>query len=415
MRMHSNKNILTLLIFIFISSVIYFLFIKQIIYPTIIPMVTDNRLNLFADWSVIVNANLCDEKGYDVFLNNPCDNWNRKHVYGKVLLYLPFIKTFPKFYFLVFPILINLLFIFVIVSSIFKYENNKKFFLLFLIPISVPVLLAIERANIDIIIFMFVFLLANNKNIIINQFLIIIATLSKFYPICLSVIFLFEKEKKKIFVNLSIFFVITILILFFQLENLKKIFVNQGQFSSSGFGVYGFSFRDFVTFINNLNITHNNQDYNWVKYLYVVLFVFLPVTFFNFFYKKKIYYNEIITNLFNNNNYENRFYILSSIIILICYFSFSNFIYREIFILGLLPWVLKNMKDNIFILNFFYIICLKFFFTSIFVFLSRSKFLLNFDPIIIVAKHTLDFFIISIILHIFLFSFMKFSKRSLFN
>ena len=262
---------------------------------------------------------------------------------------------------------------------------------------------------------MFVFLLSNNNNIIINQFLIIIATLSKFYPICLSVIFLFEKEKKKIFVNLSIFFVITILILFFQLENLKKIFVNQGQFSSSGFGAYGFSFRDFVTFINNLNITHNNQDYNWVKYLYVVLFVFLPVTFFNFFYKKKIYYNEIITNLFNNNNYENRFYILSSIIILICYFSFSNFIYREIFILGLLPWVLKNMKDNIFILNFFYIICLKFFFTSIFVFLSRSKFLLNFDPIIIVAKHTLDFFIISIILHIFLFSFMKFSKRSLFN
>jgi hypothetical protein len=48
--------------------------------------------NIFTDWTVILQANLCYEKGFDVFLDNPCDYWQRKHVYGEILLYLPFIK-----------------------------------------------------------------------------------------------------------------------------------------------------------------------------------------------------------------------------------------------------------------------------------------------------------------------------------
>ena len=44
-------------------------------------MVKSGIINLFADWSVILNANLCQEKGYDTYVNNPCDQWQRKHVY----------------------------------------------------------------------------------------------------------------------------------------------------------------------------------------------------------------------------------------------------------------------------------------------------------------------------------------------
>ena len=103
--MHSNKNILTLVLFIFFSTLIYFLFIKQIIYPTIIPMVRGGAANLFTDWTVILQANICQDKGYDVFLENPCDYWGRKHVYGEIFLYLPAIKSIPKFYFLYFQLL----------------------------------------------------------------------------------------------------------------------------------------------------------------------------------------------------------------------------------------------------------------------------------------------------------------------
>ena len=51
----------------------------------------------FADWKVIVGANLCEELGYDVYLNNPCDIWGRKHVYGEIFLHLPFVEKFKYF------------------------------------------------------------------------------------------------------------------------------------------------------------------------------------------------------------------------------------------------------------------------------------------------------------------------------
>ena len=83
-----TKNIFPLILAIFFTTIIAFLIIKQIVYPTIIPMVTNGGATLFADWTVILNANNCLEKGYDVFVENPCDNWNRKHVYGEILLKL---------------------------------------------------------------------------------------------------------------------------------------------------------------------------------------------------------------------------------------------------------------------------------------------------------------------------------------
>ena len=37
-------------------------------------MVKNGIINLFADWSVILNANICQEKGYDVYIDkNPND------------------------------------------------------------------------------------------------------------------------------------------------------------------------------------------------------------------------------------------------------------------------------------------------------------------------------------------------------
>ena len=96
---------------------------------------------------------MCEKKGFDVFVNNPCDHWGRKHVYGEILLNIPFIKNFPKFYFLILPILLNLLFVFAIVKLL-TYKNNIEYFSMLIFIISPPVLLAIERANIDIVMFL---------------------------------------------------------------------------------------------------------------------------------------------------------------------------------------------------------------------------------------------------------------------
>ena len=285
--MSPKQKILPLIIFILFSAVIYLLFIKQIIYPTIIPMVANSNINLFADWSVIINANICDEKGYDVFLDNPCDYWGRKHIYGQILLYLPYMKEFPKFYFFYFPLLLNFLFLWIIVSNLFTYKNKKKFFFLLFFIINVPVLLAIERANIDIIIFIFTFLIARNKNKITNYFLIILSTISKFYPICLGIIFFFEKKLKNILLNLIILFLIILLIFFFQIDSFNKIFSNLQQFSGYGFGIYEFSFIGGVRFINFLKIDIEGSNYSWIKFVILFLFLLLPIILTNLFYKKK--------------------------------------------------------------------------------------------------------------------------------
>ena len=411
--MFLKNNILLFSVYIIFLLIIYLLIKNYIIYPTIIPMTINGGASLFADWTAILNANACHEKGYDVFLENPCDHWKRIHIYGKVLLYLPFIKNFPKFYFLFIPIIMNLFFMYVIVSSLYKYQYKKKFFVFFFLIISVPVLLAVERANIDIVIYFFMFLIAKYNNYIFRYLLVILSTLMKFYPICLSIIFLFGKNLKKTFINLFIVFILIFGIFLFQLDSLTKIFDNQAEGSASQFGVYEFSFLGFLNLLRFLNINIYGTNYNWIKYIYVIFVILFPIILTYLSLSKKIYFKDLSKNLFSNDIFENRLYVLSSTVILICYFFFSNFIYREIFLLGLLPWILLNEKkfeNNNFLTFYFYTLSFKFILSSILVIASAnteiSKLLL------ITLKHTIDLYLMSLIAYIFILSIFSFLKKS---
>ena len=87
-----KRNLLTLAITAIFSLIIAFLIYKKFVYPTIIPVEINGLTYIFADWGAIVSANVCDQKGLNVYLENPCDIYNRKHVYGEILLYLPFVN-----------------------------------------------------------------------------------------------------------------------------------------------------------------------------------------------------------------------------------------------------------------------------------------------------------------------------------
>ena len=54
-------------------------------------MIKNGVSSIFLDWSVILSANLCKSR-VDVYIDNPCDIWNRAHVYGNILLNIPFVK-----------------------------------------------------------------------------------------------------------------------------------------------------------------------------------------------------------------------------------------------------------------------------------------------------------------------------------
>lgn len=408
-----KNNIFCFILAIFFSFIIGFLIFKQIVYPTIIPMVINGGATLFADWTVILNANNCLQKGYDVFIENPCDHWNRKHVYGELLLNIPWIKSFPKFYYLYFPVIINFLFLYVISLIIFNLKYKKLFPLLLILVFSLPVILVIERANIDLIIFIFIFLISKYQNSIFNHVLIIIASISKIYPVVLSSIFFFREKKREIFINFFLSIILICILFVFQYENFLKIFENKDQFTGGGFGLYEFSFIGFIDFLINLNIEFRGNSYNWLKYIYLFFFVFLPITIFYFFYNSEINLIFSNSNFEFDNYFENKIYFLSSSIILLCYFSFSNFVYREIFFLGLVPGILYHMDltKSKTLQIYLYVIIVKFLITSLLIFFYQNNIIQIFKPLMIVFKHTLDLYLISFVLRFYFNLLLKLPKK----
>ena len=408
--MLTKKNIITLFLTVFFSLVIAFLIYKKIIYPTLTPMVKNGVVHLFADWSVVLRANFCFQNGLDVFIENPCDPWNRAHVYGEILLYLPFLKNLSKFYLFYFPIIMGFLFIFITISF-FNYNRSIKNFTLVFFILSAPFITVIERANIDILIFLIIFLISKNKNLFLNHFLILLGVLAKFYPICFGVLFLFKKNIKKILFNVIILSLLVSIFIFLQSENLIKIFNNQVQFV--GGSIYAFSIKSLINTINNFNMINN---FNWIKYFFITIFLFFPFILIWYFFAKSQENKQYFSEIFMEDVYENRLYIISSVTIISCYLIFQNIFYREIFFLGLLPWILKNENKQNNIKDFyFYFILFKFFVSTILIYLAlaRDSLFSNFKPLMILLKHSIDFYLVTIVFFIFFLSFFNFLKKNL--
>ena len=110
-----EKLIQRLIFFFLIITILYFLFPKIIYGYFIFPIIKNNQIYLFGDWSVIISAIRCKLLDYNIFINNPCDVIGRKHVYGSILLFIPYFEKYGEFYFLYFPIIVNLIFIFVVI------------------------------------------------------------------------------------------------------------------------------------------------------------------------------------------------------------------------------------------------------------------------------------------------------------
>ncbi len=410
----NRRIILSIFFGIFFSLIITFLFFKQFLYPTILPVVHDGNLRIFADWTVIVSANDCFEKGYDVFLENPCDFNGRKHVYGSLLLYIPFIKMFPNFFYIYLPFILGTLFL-ISVSYLLYDTKFKGYWLSFLTLIfSIPVLLVIERSNIDLIIFIFLLLLSISKNFYLISSLIVISSLSKFYPILLSLVFIFENNFKKTIIKILTVTLVIFILLIYQWDSLIKIFENKSQFS--GFALHMFSLRGIIDLLKYLEITIGNFDLNFIKYLYLLLFILVPIFFLNHKYYKQI--SLIFSNIeiYRNSNFEVKMFFLSSSLILFCFFLIPSYVYREIYILGLIPLIIStNIKNKNNFCTFFYsLIVIKFLVTTITTFMFQGSIMPLLNSVLTLLKHTIDIYLISIIFHIYIY-FIKYSIKKITN
>ena len=406
-----TRSIINVFLAIFFSGIIALLIYKKILYPTIVPMVFDVTLYIFGDWSHIIYANTCVKEGIDVYIENPCDPWGRKHTYGQILLNLPFVEKFKKIYLFYIPILINFIFILLIVIFFNTYKTKKNYFILFFI-FSIPFLLAIERANIDVLIFLILFVLCRYKNLILNYFLILLSFAMKFYPIFFGIVLLFKKSFKQILKNVTVLFLLIIVFILFQSEIFIKVFNNQSSFTAEG--VYEFSFRGLIATIKDFNILYGGREQNVVKYLLIFVLFGLPVFFYTKYFLKIMQNNAFVVEIFETDNFENRIYLASSITLIICYILVQNWFYREIFFIGLIPWIFSNdYKKNSFIDILFYSILIKFILTTIFAILVQNYYFifLNFNLLLTFLKHLIDFYLMWIISLILLFNLTQYFKK----
>ena len=177
-----------------------------------------------------------------------------------------------------------------------------------------------------------------------------------------------------------------------------------------------FSFHGIIDFLKHFEVTIGNFDLNFIKYLYLLFFIFVPIFFLNYKYHKQI--SLIFSNIeiYKNPNFEVKMFFLSSSLILFCFFLIPNFVYREIYILGLIPLIiLMNIENKNNFCTFFYtLIVIKFLVTTITTFMFQSSIMPFFNSFLILFKHTVDIYLISIIFHVYIY-FIKYSLKKIAN
>ena len=332
--MKSNFKI-HILVF-FLSIAVFLLIYPHIFYKYFVlqmPFSDQVPQSYFADWTALISAAKCNLLGYDVFMENPCDSWNRKHVYGTIFLLLPYSDSLNDFYSFYLPICFNLLFLYVVISHINFYKIEQVIiYILFIF--SSATLLAIERFNFDVIIFLTLLLICYLRSNILKLILITVITLAKFYPIIISISLFFRGFSKKNILYFIAFLSLVSLIFFLDRDNLAKVFSNVSQMKADhhlAFGIMHFA-----------NFPSLNDQFPFEHLLIFSISLMSIVYFFSYLVLKK---DKFLSN-FNFEIYSDRLFFIGGVVCVSTYLLLSNYIYREIFIFLTLPYLLKTINQS---------------------------------------------------------------------
>ena len=287
----------------------------------------------FADMQAILSASDAYREGYDPYIENPHDPLGREHVYPRPWLWLGYTgltRDHSKF-----AAILLMSFFFLLSIRILRPENGNEFLLSAMLLLSPAVLLGVERGNNDLIIFILLGLAVfslNNKNHLLDliaYFFLFLASILKFYPIASFLIFVrIIKDYKKfwMFALFSILF----------------------------FGVYAvFSFSDFEYLKNIVPKPHGRFTFGaaiffewildeWPVNATYIYFMAAAVFFLAFLLSSRTGLAEV-----RNNSINTIFFLVGSLNILFCFFANTNYDYRCIFFVLILPWLFENLKCEI--------------------------------------------------------------------
>ena len=159
----------------------------------------------FADLRGITSALDCYRQGFDPLIHNPCDPWNRPMNYPRLWLGLSSLGLDQSHTFIL-GILQAILFYACIFIIIIKRLNVSEGLFYGLILCSPAVMLAVERGNNDLMIFVFLSLavLMMQKRRILPYIFILMASILKLYPIVSIMSALREDKKRAIIIMLMV-------------------------------------------------------------------------------------------------------------------------------------------------------------------------------------------------------------------
>jgi len=289
------------------------------------------------------------------------------------------------------------LFIYILFAKIILLQTNKNFYLYFFILFSPPLLLMMERGNMDCFIFFLLFTSILTKNYS-SGFLLGLAASLKVYPIfILPFYFFFKKFNKKFFIG----FIITLPLILWTFLQLN-ILIGQTPISfSTSFGIYSFA----LFLVKALGeVFYIEIEKNYIFYFYLIsilLFLFLSLIF-NFLFKKDL--NKIL-EILDYNKLNLMLFILSSTMTILIFFAFSNWAYRIVFLLPATLIYLNNLKkiNNLFNYKkkYFYLLLAisPFFFPWIISTIDENLILLNYHSwvfyCVVVFLSLIFYFVIS--------------------
>ncbi|MDA9720553.1 hypothetical protein N9U51_00240 [Candidatus Pelagibacter sp.] len=341
----SNNKVKIFFIFFITLALLYLLYYSKYLFEIVPPIVSNGRIFLFGDWTAIVSAIKCDNLGLNVFLENPCDPLKRVHVYGSSFLLLPTITKFKFFFFLIFPIIFLIAFV-AIVLILLKPSNHISLAIYFLAIFNPSTLLLFERFNFDLIIFLGMILITFTNNHFIKFFTLILVCSMKFWSIIFGSIYLFFEKKKfiknllLIILSLSLFS----LLIFIEYENLKLISQNSSQITASKYFIFGIDAFEKIA----------NSKFKLISnYPIFFTYLILILSFFLFFSIEK---NSLNISYSGFDQKEYQLLILSSLTLTIMFFAFDNVYYREVFLIGCLPFFIKHQNQKFFRLLLYFII-----------------------------------------------------------
>jgi len=402
-----------------IFVILFFFVIIYLLHSDIVGKFIWKGETLFGDFKTIISWLECNYLGFDVYnledMKN-CPSYVSVLFYGHLWLNIPFNENLKFFYLDYLPYITIFLF-FISITFIINPKSLLEYFVLILALLNPSTVLLFERLGFDIFVFLSVVFITFNSFYIINWFTIFCLTFIKIYPAILGINIFIENIDRSFKKNLLIIFLLIMISAVYSYVNYDKYMISiiDGGLNTGKAGYH------YLFSLNSLpKIFKYILNFNYILLLIIFYSSFVLLT--KFFYKKIDIDDLKITK--NSFLISGKLFTLGAGITLFCYVAFSNYAYREVFILLLLPHIIFLKKENINnLLNIlFFLIIIRFLFLFPYSYINIHDGIKHIDSarifsekfiIAITIKSILDFVVISLstsILFLHIKNFFRYRK-----